>query len=305
MTQQQPIAYGCYRHPDRGTYIRCQRCGRPICGDCMVSAAVGFHCPECVAAGARDTRQNQGPYGGQRSRDPRITTFVLMGVNVAVWVLILLNSQLASLLALQPVGSCLSALDPSQWYPNATTAAQCAAASGGSWQPGVSSGAWWQLLTSAFTHEDAIHIGVNMLSLWFLGPPIEAALGRARFLTVYLLSALAGSTAVMWLSNPQSLTLGASGAVFGLLGALLVVVYKVRGDVRNVLMWLGLNVAFTFLGNGISWQGHIGGLVGGALLTALIVYAPRQGRPRVQWLGAAGFAVLLAVLVAVRVLQLS
>jgi membrane associated rhomboid family serine protease len=305
---QQPIAYGCYRHPDRATYIRCQRCGRPICGDCMISAAVGFQCPDCVAEGARQTRQGQGAYGGERSRNPVTTTIVLIALNVAVWVAILLSggssSRFGDLLALLPAGRCNSVGQPGSYYPDAGRAV-CAALDDGSWQSGVAQGDYWQLLTSAFTHVEIWHIGFNMLALWFLGPGLERALGRTRFLSVYLISALAGSTAVMWLSDPASQTLGASGAVFGLLGALLVLAYKVHGDVRNVLVWLGINVVYTFMGNGISWQGHLGGLIGGALAAAVIVYAPRAGRTRAQLVGLAAVVVVLIVLVAVRVVQLA
>lgn len=310
MTQPQPpTAYGCYRHPDRPTYIRCQRCGRPICGDCMISAAVGFQCPECVATGARQTRQNQGPYGGARSRNPRTTSIVLIGINVVVWIAIILSggdsSPLTDLFSLRPRGICLSALDPTRWFPDATTANVCSALGSGLWQAGVSDGAWWQLLTSAFTQVAPLHIGMNMLSLWFLGPPMEAALGRARFLAVYLLSALAGSAAVMWWENPQVQSLGASGAIFGLLGALLVVAYKVHGDVRTVLTLLVINLVYTFMGAGISWQGHVGGLIGGAVSAAIVVYAPRANRARVQILGLVGVGVVLVVLIGLRMAQLA
>ena len=305
MTQpQQPVAYGCYRHPDRPTYIRCQRCGRPICGDCMISAAVGFQCPDCVSEFAKQTRQHEGPYGGTRSANPRLTTIVLIAINVAVWALILVvGDALTGLLSLQPGGICLSATDPTRWYPDATTAARCVLA-GGAWQAGVASGAWWQVLTSAFTHVAPMHLGMNMISLWFLGPPMEAALGRARFLAVYLLSALTASAAVMWFAESTTQTLGASGAVFGLIGSLVVVGLKVKADLRIAFIWLGINLAFTFLNPGISWQGHIGGLVGGLAATAIIVYAPRKDRSRIQWAGLAGLAVLTIIAIVVRAAQL-
>jgi len=305
---QPPVAYPCYRHPGTATYIRCQHCGRPICGECMISAAVGFQCPECVATGARETRQNDGPYGGRRSGNPAATTISLIALNALVWVGILLtggsSSRLVSQLSLLPAGLCASASQPDAIYPNAGAGA-CAAIGDGIWQAGVAQGSYWQLLTSAFTHVEIWHIGFNMVALWFLGPGLEQVLGRARFLAIYLISALAGSAAVLWLADPQSSTLGASGAVFGMIGALLVLAYKVHGDVRSVLIWLGINVAFTFLGSGISWQGHFGGLIGGALVTAIVVYAPRKDRSRLQWLGIAGVVVLLAVLIGIRVLQLA
>ncbi|MCW5953138.1 MAG: rhomboid family intramembrane serine protease [Propionibacteriaceae bacterium] len=300
----------CYRHPGRVTYINCQRCGRPICPECMISAAVGFQCPECVAAGMRQTRQNQGPYGGERSKNPALTTIVLMATNVAVWLLFTLTGGHGSWwfwrLALSPTGSCVVSSNPNQFYPGATWADCTMLGSQATWMPGVADGAPWQLLTSAFSHLDVMHLGFNMLALWFLGPQLERVVGRARFLALYFVSALTGSAAVLWLSDPSSNTLGASGAVFGLLGALLVLVLKVKGNAQSILMWLGLNIAYTFFGPGsISWQGHLGGLVGGAVIAAIIAYAPRQNRTRTQWLGIAGLAALTVVLIAVRILQLS
>ena len=308
MTQQPPMAMACYRHPDRATYIACQRCGRPICGDCMISAAVGFQCPECVREGARQTRQNLGPYGGERSSNPYLTTFVLIGINVAVWVAILLTggagSRLADLLALTPAGRCLSASQQNGWYPRAGEAA-CRAMSDGSWQTGAADGALWQVITTAFTHVEVLHIGANMLSLYFLGPLLERMIGRTRFLAVYFLSALAGSVTVMWFSDPQTTTLGASGAIFGLIGALVVVARKSGGDIRNLMFWLLLNLAITFYpGTGISWQGHIGGLVAGLVAAAIIAFAPRQNRGQTQVLGLAAMLAVLCVLLAVRILQL-
>jgi len=144
-----------------------------------------------------------------------------------------------------------------------------------------------------------------MLALWFLGPSLERALGRVRFLAVYLISALAASVVVLWLSDPSASTLGASGGVFGLIGALLVLAYKVHGDVRSVMIWLGINVVYTFIGPGsISWQGHLGGLLGGLAAAIIVVYAPRDGRPRWQLLGLLGLTALLLALTVVRILQL-
>ncbi|MFZ0531231.1 MAG: rhomboid family intramembrane serine protease [Propionicimonas sp.] len=312
MTQPQPqppVAVGCYRHPDRPTYIGCQRCGRPICGECMISAAVGFQCPECVSAGVRQTRQNVLPYGGKRVANTHLTTIGLISVNVGVWVLFLLtgaaNSRWAAAFLLLPSGHCSPADQLGAYYPGVGPAL-CQASYSGVWVPGVADGAWWQLMTSAFSHLEIVHIAMNMISLWFLGPPLEAALGRVRFLAVYLVSALAGSTLVMWLSDPTSQTLGASGAIFGLLGALLVVAYKVRGDYRTVLMWLGINLAYTFgFSGGISWQGHVGGLIGGLVMTAIILYAPRTHRARTQLLAGLAFVLVLVALIAVRITQLT
>ncbi|GAB3994460.1 rhomboid family intramembrane serine protease [Nocardioides marmoraquaticus] len=272
----------CYRHPDRETYIRCQRCDRPICPDCMQPASVGFQCPECVRDGARSTRQGLTPYGGKRSGDPRLTSFVLIALNVAVFVAVYLTgrgrSSLVDLLALLPQSAV-------RIGPGGPVEVQ-----------GVSGGAVWQLVTSGFTHVALLHIAFNMLALYFLGPTLESVLGRARFLAVYLVSLLGGSAAVMWLAAPNGQTIGASGAIFGLFGALLVVALKVRGQVQQILVWLGLNLVITFAVPGISWQGHLGGLVTGAAIAAAIVYAPKQRRALVQW-GAVAL-VLAVVLVA-------
>jgi len=258
----------------------------------MRSAAVGFQCPTCVKEGARSTRQARTPYGGTRVADPRLTTFVLIGINAAVWLAILATggagSRLLDRLALLPDSA-------TRQYPDGTIATV----------QGVADGAWWQLVTSLFTHVEALHIGFNMLALYFLGPMLETVLGRSRFLAVYLVSGLAGSAAVMVLSDPHGQTLGASGCIFGLMGALAVVALKVRGQVQSVLMWIGLNLVFTFTVSGISWQGHMGGLVGGAVIGAAMVYAPRAHRSVVQWTVTGLVLAASIVVVLVRVVALN
>jgi membrane associated rhomboid family serine protease len=274
----------CYRHTDRETWIKCQRCERPICPDCMTSASVGFHCPNCVKEGNRGSRQTRTPYGGQRVADPRLTSFVLIGINVAVWLLVEVTGGRTSALLYKLM------LIPDM-------ARRPLPEGGGEWVPGVAQGEWWQVVTSVFTHEQPVHIGMNMLALYFLGPMLESVLGRPRFLALYLVSGLAGSAAVMLLSDPNTPTLGASGAIFGLVGAVAVVVLKVGGQVQAVLFFVGLQLVFTFTVGGISWQGHIGGLIGGALVGVAMVHAPRKHRAPVQW--AATGLVLLASLVVI------
>ncbi len=293
----------CYRHPDRETYIACQRCGRSICPDCMRDAAVGFQCPQCVAEGAKSTRSGRTAYGGTRSGNPALTSMVLMGLNALVWVAINVTggngSRLLDAFALTPNGRC-QAPDGS-YYPGITTEAVCR--TGGAaldWIPGVDDGAYWQLITSAFTHVEVWHIGFNMLALWFLGPQLEAVLGRSRFLALYLGSALTASATVYWFSDMAAATRGASGAIFGLMGALLVIAYKVRGDVRGILMWLGLNVVITFTFPGISWQGHLGGLLGGLVIGAILVYAPRERRTLVQTVGVSAVVLLTVLAIVLR-----
>ncbi len=275
----------------------------------MIGAAVGFQCPDCVRQGARETRQIQGPYGGERSRNPALTTLVLIGMNAAVWVATLFtggaDGWLAHKLALTAGGYCAVAGDPSSYYPDVTQAG-CGLLPKGLWMPGgVAGGEWWQVITSAFTHTELMHIGMNMLALWFLGPMLERVLGRVWFLSVYLISAIAGSAAVMWFAGSTTMTLGASGAIFGLIGALLVITFKTGGDLRTVLIWLGINLVFTFVGSGISWQGHIGGLIGGLVTVAIIAFAPRQHRQMLQLTGLALFLVLLIAAILLRALQLA
>lgn len=299
----------CYRHPGRETWIRCQRCDRPICPDCMRDAAVGFQCPDCVKAANKGSRQNAALYGGRRSADPRLTTFVLIGINAVVWLAVVAtggrNSDLVARLALVPRGVCES-LSSSGYYPTAVGDRLCTLGTGGDghWVPGVADGAVWQLITSQFLHVEIWHIVSNMLALFILGPQLEAALGRTRFLLVYLLSGLSGSVAVLWLSGSSGLTLGASGAIYGLFGAYAVIAHKVRADLRSIATLLAVNLFITFAIPNISWQGHLGGIAGGAVVAAVIAYAPRTRRTLVQGAGLAGFFVVLAVLVALRVASL-
>ena len=302
----------CYRHPDRETWIRCQRCNRPICPDCMRDASVGFQCPDCVQKANKGSRQNRGPYGGERSADPRLTTFIIIGINAVVWLAITATggraSRLVEILGLAPLGRCLSANAPDQYYPSVDTASVCASVQGGDglWMPGVADGAYWQLVTSAFTHVEIWHIATNMFALFVFGPTAERFLGRTRFLAVYLLGALGGGVLVLWLSDAGGSTVGASGALFGLLGALLVIARKARLDSQWLMQNLGIGIVITVIGwRFISWQGHLGGFLAGALAAAIIAYAPKANRAVVQWVGLAGLAVVLLALSLVRALALA
>jgi membrane associated rhomboid family serine protease len=248
----------------------------------MRQASVGFQCPECVNEGARTTRSGRSTYGGGRSRNPALTSQVLIGINVAVWLLILVTGGTVS-----------------PWlYRLALLPVQGTAAIHGQLETfhGVADGAFWQPLTSMFVQVQILHIGFNMLALWVLGPQLEVALGRARFLAVYLLSGLTGSAFVYWLTPIHVPTLGASGAVFGLMGALLVLALKVRADVSQLLVWIGINFVLTVVGRGfISWEGHLGGFIGGVVLASVIAWAPRSRRTMWQWLAIGSYIVLLIV----------
>ena len=261
----------------------------------MVQGSVGFHCPECVKANPQPNVKLKA----RRVPPNAITSWVIIGINVAVWLAILVTgigaSPLIDRLALIPQGVC--PYDSTQII--LTDATGCAAA-GATWHPGVATGAFWQVLTSAFTHVEPWHILFNMMALYVLGPQVEAVFGRARFIAMYLFSALTASALVMLFGTPYGATLGASGAIFGLMGAFLVVALKQRQrrGLQSILIWLGLNVVITFMVPNVSWEGHLGGLLGGIAITALMVYLPRKHR-RWEWtlVGLLGALAVTAIIV--------
>ncbi len=304
---QSPAAPECYRHPGREAHIRCQRCDRPICPDCMRDAAVGFQCPGCVSEGAKTTRSGRTPYGGLRSGNAALTSQFLIAINVGVWIAAFLGGRYSSrvfeLLALKPEGTCDAG--GGNYFPSIRSESTCDSA-GGIWIPGVVDGAPWQLLSSVFVHVEVWHIAVNMLALWFLGPQLELALGRLRFLALYVISGLGGSALVFWFGPLHSGTHGASGAIFGLMAALLILAYKVGGNVQEILYWVGLNALITLVFvNRISWQGHLGGFLTGAALMAVLIYAPKQRRTTWQAVGVTAIALLVAVAIAARFVSLA
>ncbi|MEU5210882.1 rhomboid family intramembrane serine protease [Streptomyces sp. NPDC020742] len=282
---------GCHRHPDRPTGVRCTRCDRPICPECMVSASVGFQCPECVRSGSGTGHAPRATVprtiaGGTLTADPRLITKILIGLNAAVFVAVLATGGDASPLV-QHLDLLGLAFDPGQYQ-----------------LVGVAEGEYYRLVTAMFLHSAIPHIAFNMLSLWWLGPPLEAALGRLRFTALYLLSGLGGSALSYFLAAQNQPSLGASGAIFGLLGATAVLMRRLNYDMKPVLILLGLNLAFTFLWPNIAWQAHVGGLVVGAAVAFGMVHAPRDRRAVVH--GATCALALLAIgaVVWVRTLQL-
>ena len=277
----------CFRHPDRETYVRCQRCGRHICPDCMRQASVGFHCPECVAEGVAGIRQARTPYGGAvRSRSDLVTK-ALIGLNVAVFLVIQLTGRGTSPMLVQ-----LAMLGRDVYPDNANVAG------------GVADGGYWRLLTSVFVHAEAFHLLFNMVALWVFGPMLESLLGRLRFFGLYVVCGLAGSVVVYLLTSPGAFTVGASGAVFGLLGAALVVSIRRGYDVRWLFGLLAINAVITVLGPRISWQGHLGGLLAGLALGGAIAYTPKDRRNLAQWLGFGALLGLCLVAVVVRTASL-
>ncbi|WP_340559704.1 rhomboid family intramembrane serine protease [Streptomyces sp. GSL17-111] len=280
---------GCYRHPGRETGISCTRCDRPICPDCMIDAAVGYQCPECVRGASGAAGRAVRPRtlaGGAVVQDTRLVTKILLGLNVAVFVAgLALGRQFID--DLQLIGLALSGQ----------------VEAGGLQIVGVADGEWYRLLSSAFLHSEFWHIGVNMMALWFLGPPLEAALGRLRFVALYLLSALGGSVVSYVLVAQNQPSLGASGAIFGLFGATAVLMRRLNYDLRPIFVLLAINLVIGFIpGLRVAWQAHLGGLIIGAVFAFALIHAPRKGRALVQW-GTCG--VLLGALVLAAVIRTS
>lgn len=256
----------CYRHPRAESFVLCQRCGNTICPECQIQAAVGFHCPDCSGV------KKSGRLGGLLRRgtgsslalDTRpIATYVLLGVIVAVYLGQLLSGgYLTQLLMYWPP---LTTLEP------------------------------WRMLTTMFVHSGSsvFHILFNGYSLFILGTLVERLIGPGRFVTLFLLSGLGGSVLVLLLA-PASAVVGASGAIFGLFGALWVIQRSFGGANTQLLIVLGLNLVMGFIVPGISWQAHIGGLITGAVVAGLMVKS-RGEEPGKQ---RQGIALVIAVLVA-------
>lgn len=260
----------CYRHPDRVTYIRCTRCNRSICPECMRDAAVGHQCDDCVREGAKTVRQPTTRFGGREYGANPVITYALIAINVVMFVLETASRGLKSELVL--------------------------------FSPAVADGDLYRLVTSAFMHYGIAHLLFNMYALWIIGPPLEKALGRLRFTALYALSALGGSVLVYLLSPLNAATAGASGAVFGLFGAAFVVGKRLNLNVSWVVGLIAINLAITFVipalgGQQISWQGHIGGLVTGAVVAAAYAYAPRERRTLIQLSASIGLLVLFSALI--------
>ncbi|MFF3001402.1 rhomboid family intramembrane serine protease [Kitasatospora sp. NPDC057940] len=268
---------GCYRHPQTATGVSCTRCERAICPQCMVAASVGFQCPECVGGGHAGTRRATTRFGGAIAQDGGLVTRVLIGINVVVFVLAayVLTPRLGQVWELYSAGR---------------------AVLGG--PDGVADGPaqWYRLLTSVFLHLQWWHVGMNMVVLYWLGPTLETALGRLRFLALYLLSGLGGSTLAFLIDGNSLRSVGASGAIFGLIGATVVMQLRNRGPLGPVMAFLVFNLVVTFSRTDIDWRAHIGGLVVGALTAAGLMYAPRERRGLVQGLALTGSLAVVAAM---------
>ena len=256
----------------------------------MRSASVGQQCAECVGEGARSTRQARTTFGG-RPAAGAIITWTLVAINVAVFLVTWVRPGIVNNLAM--LGRASYTL--------------------GGPVHGVAAGEWYRLITSAFLAPATglnglgfVDILFNMWALIFVGPSLEGLLGRARFLAVYLVSAVGGGVMYYFLAPPYDPAVGASGAIFGLFGAWFVVSRRLRLDTRGIVMLIAINLALSFFfHNIIAWQDHIGGLLTGALLTAAYAYAPRKSRAVIQVLATVAVVALIVVAVAIRNGQLN
>ncbi|MCU1370543.1 MAG: rhomboid family protein [Ilumatobacteraceae bacterium] len=241
----------CYRHPDQQAGVVCQRCDRPICPQCMHQASVGFHCPECTKQGA------QKVYQGISSLQQRpIVTEILMGTNVAVFIIGMLIVASGDYLGGSITRFHLDFASIAYTHGNPITG----------YSGGVGGGEWYRLVTSGFVHFGIIHLAVNMYSLWILGRAAEQYAGRLKFGIIYGVSLLAGSFGSL-VMEPQALSAGASGAIFGLMGAMFLA-FRAQGIPLSrspLLSVLILNLIITFSVPGISIGAHVGGLIGGAV----------------------------------------
>lgn len=248
----------CYRHPDRQSFILCQRCGRTICTECQTPAAVGVHCPECVREQRMQFSSNRRASGAPNTftvarrrfamMDQKATT-IIVAVSVLIWLLQELTGGLN--------GPVTAALDYNPyWLPT---------------QP-------WRLITTMFVHGSFLHILFNMWAVWVFGRILEQMLGTWRFVALYFISGLVGSVAVTVLA-PQTTVIGASGAIFGLFAVFFVLQRSLGGNAVQMLVIIGLNLVIGFLVAGVAWQAHVGGVVAG-FVTGFIFTRTRNVRRR-------------------------
>ena len=264
------MAY-CYRHPNRETGLSCSECGRPICTECMTVAPVGLRCPDHSGRPQGVARVRSQVRRAGWAGTGALVTKALIAINVAVW------------LAELGTGSGPMSLSGTVYEKGAL------------FGPLVAHGDWWRLVTAGFLHAGILHLGMNMLILWLIGSPLEEMLGRVRYVLLYFVSLLAGSAGAL-LQAPLVPTVGASGAIFGLFGALLVLEYFATGQIvgGQAFGLIVINLIFSFTFSNISWGGHIGGLVGGILGTLVLA---RFGRGHAAYgrIGLVGIAGMVLV----------
>jgi membrane associated rhomboid family serine protease len=275
----------CYRHPDRETGLSCSECDRPICADCATFAAVGIRCPDHAGArgGKKPIQTRIRPRPVHRAPGMALAT----GRAPVTYALIALNVAIYLITAAQGGG-----LNDPQGGPGTLYFKWVL------FGPFVPHGGWYRLVTAMFLHGFFLHIALNMFALWAIGRFVEQYLGAVRYLGLYFVSGLAGSAGAL-VAAPTTPVVGASGAIFGVLGALLIIEWTATGQLAgNAMTWIVLNLGFNFIYNGfggtISIGGHIGGLIGGILVT--LGYAHwRGGRAQYGQLGIGGILGLIVV----------
>lgn len=269
----------CYRHPKEETRVHCTRCNRPICPECMNPAPVGHHCPQCVAEARRSVRRPR------RLRAPSSLAMVILGINVAVFVVEIALGATTNIFVLVDMGALVPGL--------------------------VADGQYWRLITPIFLHASVFHILFNSWALYIFGSLVEGTFGTIRFAAIYLITGFAASVASMVAGNPAIAAVGASGAIFGLLGAWLA--YNLRrrqltlaqANIRLALILVALNLVFGFSVRGIDNSAHIGGLIAGVIAGVAAEGFGRRGvRVAVQVVGLAALFAVAVVVATVRVSSL-
>ena len=250
----------CVRHPGRTTQLQCVRCGRPACPECLREAPVGYQCVDCVRQGAANVRRPRTVAGAPIRSGRPVVTLTLIVINALLYVYtaydaqsVMNNSQSVAFVRLHLVPALIAG-----------------------------NGEWWRLFTGGFLHFGLLHIALNMVALYIVGREVEVVLGRLRFTALYVVSLFGGGIAVFLFAPVASPVAGASGAVFGLFGALAIAVFRLKLNARSVMMVIGLNLVISFTIPGVSWQGHIGGLIVGVLAMLGMMYAPAKHRTLVQ-----------------------
>ena len=236
----------------------------------MISAPVGFQCPECVAGVQVSLPKTR--FGGSFNTVPKVTRAILVTC-ISIFVLSLLLGSFALSFGMIPIA--------------------------------IAQGEWWRLLTSTLLHGSILHLLFNMYALYWLGPQLERSLGHVRFAALYILSALGGSVASYWFSDLRTVSVGASGAIFGLITATIVIGREMRTDVSQLIVLLGLNVVIGFLQSGIDWRAHFGGAITGAAIAFIYTKGNRLNRDRIHRAGLAGIFVFLVLATVARNAQVS
>ena len=248
----------CYRHPDRQSFVLCQRCGRTVCPECQTPAPVGVICPECMKQQRAEAPKTKPQIITRMTgRGAPVVTYSLIGICVFVFIL-------------QNIPGLGNTVTSSILYAGAYSDPNIL------FQP-------WRMLTSVFAHASILHIALNMYTLWIFGTLLEPLLGRVRFLVLFLLSGLAGSVGVLLIANPNTGVLGASGAIFGMLGAFLVIQRRLGGNATQLLILVGINLVIGFIpGFNVAWQAHVGGLIAGAIIGLIYVETRSPARRPLQ-----------------------